>query len=328
VSRTDFEWVYTEEPHATRRKQIIAKYPEVKNLMGHDPNLKWIMLVLLIFQIVTCALFQSFSWPILVILAYSIGGVVNHIMTLGVHEISHNLAFGHSRPLANRFLGILFNIPLGIPYSVSFKKYHMLHHRYQGDVEIDMDLPSELEGKLFANQYTKIIWLILQPFFYVIRPLLIKPMPLTLLEFINIIFQIIVDVLIWKFIGIRALIYLTGSTFLSLGLHPIAGHFISEHYMFKKGFETYSYYGYLNKLTFNVGYHNEHHDFPSIPGCRLPMLKKIAPEFYDNLPHHTSWFRVLYDFVMDPDIGPYARIKRQGKGGSNNNNLSQDEKAE
>lgn len=41
------------------------------------------------------------------------------------------------------------------------------------------------------------------------------------------------------------------------------------------------------------------------------QVKKIAPEYYDNLPQHHSWTSVLYDFIMDPSIGPYARIKRK-----------------
>lgn len=47
--------------------------------------------------------------------------------------------------------------------------------------------------------------------------------------------------------------------------------------------------------------------------CCCWQVKKIAAEFYDSLPQHTSWIWVLWDFVFDDSIGPYARIKREYK---------------
>ncbi|XP_054265804.1 sphingolipid delta(4)-desaturase DES1-like isoform X2 [Macrosteles quadrilineatus] len=141
-----------------------------------------------------------------------------------------------------------------------------------------------------------------------------NPKPATSLEKINTATQLVFNALVAYYLGGRVLVYMIGGSLLAMGLHPVAGHFISEHYMFKKGFETYSYYGPLNKITFNVGYHNEHHDFPYVPGSKLPEVKRIAAEYYDNLPQHHSWTAVLYDFITDPDIGPYARIRRKHRG--------------
>jgi len=95
-----------------------------------------------------------------------------------------------------------------------------------------------------------------------------------------------------------------------MGLHPVAGHFIAEHYVMNEGQETYSYYGPLNWLCFNVGYHNEHHDFPFIAGTKLPQVRQIASEFYDNIPHYHSWTKVIYDYIVDENVGPFARVKR------------------
>ena len=40
-------------------------------------------------------------------------------------------------------------------------------------------------------------------------------------------------------------------------------------------------------------------------------MKKIAPDYYDDLPSYTSWCKVLWDFVFDPAIGPFARVRRE-----------------
>ena len=75
--------------------------------------------------------------------------------------------------------------------------------------------------------------------------------------------------------------------------------------------ETFSYYGPLNILTYNVGLHNEHHDFPAIPWTRLPKLRALASEFYEPLPQHHSWTYVFYQFIFDSDVSLWSRVKRE-----------------
>lgn len=64
------------------------------------------------------------------------------------------------------------------------------------------------------------------------------------------------------------------------------------------------------RLAYNVGFHNEHHDFPRIPGSRLPLVRKIAPEFYDDLPQVSSWPGTIYNFIVFPHMSPWSRYRR------------------
>jgi sphingolipid delta-4 desaturase len=121
---------------------------------------------------------------------------------------------------------------------------------------------------------------------------------------------ITVDAAILYVLGPQALIYLALSTLFALGLHPVGGRWIQEHYVTREGQETYSYYGPLNKTCFNMGYHNEHHDLATVPWNNLPKLKKMAPEFYDDLASYQSWTAVVLRYIFDPAMSSYSRIVR------------------
>jgi len=311
----DYEWSYTDEPHASRRKVILAKYPQIKNLYGYDSTTKYVCTWWVVSQLLLAWLLRDAGWGPIFVIAYCYGGFAAQALFLGMHEISHNLAF--AKPLHNKLFGCFANLATVIPHFSMFQKFHMEHHQYQGVEGIDSDVPSRWEGLFFTNALKKTIWVLIQPFFYITRPFFVKPKQPGKWEAINWGITIIVDILIFCYIGPKALAYLTLSAVIAGGLHPSAGHFIAEHYVFIKGQETYSYYGILNLLAFNVGYHNEHHDFPRIPGSRLPALKAMAPEYYDNLPSHNSWVKVIWDYIMDPTVGPYSRIMRKGKDKNN-----------
>lgn len=322
-----FFWSYTEEPHRSRRQAIIKAHPEVTKLCGPEPLTKYIVIVVLVLQL-SCAITLR-NTPILslpfILTAYIIGATANQNLFLSIHEISHNLAF--RSPLANRLFAIFANLPIGLPYSAAFRPYHLTHHKSLGVDGLDTDLPTALEAFFLDSVLGKAFFCTFQILFYAIRPMMVYQLPLTWIHLANIVAQIMFDYILVQYAGVRALAYLIMSSFLAGSLHPCAGHFIAEHYVFEKPTasakeasnlisvpETFSYYGPLNALTYNVGLHNEHHDFPAIPWSRLPALHEIAKEFYADLPHHESWVWVIWQFIWDKEVGMWCRVKRKEGG--------------
>jgi len=308
--KDEFEWIYSDEPHTTRRREILKQYPEIKKLFGAEPLTFWIVLGITISQLYIASFIGSCSWTVWLLTMYIYGATVNHTLQLANHEISHNLVF-EGNLWANFFTGILANVATCIPSSVTFRYYHMDHHIYQGVDVTDTDIPSEWELKTFTTTPMKLLWMIGQSLAYGLRPVIMNPKPLTKWQVLNAAIIISCDYLMFKYFGLWGFLYLLIGSLVGVGLHPAAGHFIAEHYVFVKGFETYSYYGCLNYVNFNVGYHNEHHDFPKIPWSRLPKVRKIAPEWYNHLPHHESYCRVIWEYITNPDIGPWSRVKRK-----------------
>ncbi len=312
--QNDYIHVQSRNPHLLRMRQILVSHPEVKELFGNNPWTAFYTLLLVILQFFLGAYLAHSSWWSFLLVSYFIGATVNHSLYVIVHECTHNLVFKKS--LWNRLLGIFANFPQVFPSYIQFAKYHTLHHTNQSEYDYDADLASYAEARWIGNSaWKKALSL---AFFSVVQGV-IRPHRLQKVNFwdrwfaFNIVIQVLVMSIYFYFFGWKAILYLSLSTFFALGLHPLGARWIQEHYVIKEGQETYSYYGPLNKLCFNMGFHNEHHDFIRVPWSRLPQLKKIAPEFYDSLYSHKSWTLLLYRFIFDPNLSFFSRIVRPSK---------------
>lgn len=311
--RAAFFQSHDEHPHGGRARQIVAAHPEVRELMVRNP---WTAAIALSIVIVQTALAFGFGrlgwhyWWLSFLVAYGFGAFANHANYVIIHDATHNLIFRNKA--LNKLVLVLADLPNVMPGAMGFRVYHLKHHSHQGDYEWDADLANHWEARLVGNKwYRKAIWLFLFPFFQLTRPPRLKA--ITMWDswfFVNFSCALLFDVAIVYFCGWPGFLYLWFSFMFSVGLHPVGARWIQEHYTNDPEQETYSYYGPINRVCLNMGYHNEHHDLPSIPWNNLPRLKAMAPEFYDNLKFHPSWSRLLFQFVFDKNYTLFSRIER------------------
>lgn len=314
-SPTEFRFSPDPEPHRFRTRNILKQHPEVRHLIGKNPMTIIAILGMVAVMIVLACLVKDVSWWIMLLVAYFVGAFINHALFVMIHECSHNLLF--KKKAGNYVASIIANLPHTFPSAVSFTRYHIKHHSFQGIHELDGDLPDFKEAKWFGNSFFgKATWMLFFPIFQAVRVSRLKEIkPVDGWIVTNWVVQLTFNVAIWYFWGPKAFLFLLISFFFSVGLHPLGARWIQEHYLtLDENQETYSYYGPLNPIAFNVGYHNEHHDFPSIPWNKLPELKKAAPSYYDSLKSHKSWTKLFFRFLFDKNISLYSRTIRNNRG--------------
>ncbi|KAF2990717.1 fatty acid desaturase [Methylocystis sp. MJC1] len=291
--------------HVERRRLILEKYPQVRELFGRDPVTFKITAGIFAGQFVIAAVmgWLGFSyWWLSLLLAICVGAFANHANFVIIHDAIHNCVF--EDPLANKWTAILADLPNGFPTAMGFRCYHIKHHSHLSAYDYDADVPSQWEVEWVGNSaWRKAAWLFAFPAIQLARLSRLKgTVPIMgKWTYINIAVIIAFDLfMLWAF-GPNALLYLFLSFWFSVGgLHPLSARWLQEHFAFGPDQGTFDYYGPLNKLALNIGYHNEHHDFHEIPWNRLPELTAMAPEFYDTLRCHRSWFALLVTFIFDP----------------------------
>jgi sphingolipid delta-4 desaturase len=312
--QTDFLITQKDHPHNVRCKEILQKHPEITKLIGRNPYTAVILAGLVGLQIAIAAWMGSLGmsyWWLALIVAYCVGAFANHSLYVIIHEGTHNLIF--KKRILNRWATVIADLPNAVPGAMGFHTYHLKHHAHLGDYDNDTDLATHWEAKLVGNSWwRKALWLALFPFFQIFRTFRLRHVNTwTDWMFVNIFVVFAFDAAMWWAFGGASVFYLFMSMMFALGLHPLGARWIQEHYTLDPEQETYSYYGPLNVLALNMGYHNEHHDFPSIPWNRLPEVKRLAPEYYDTLKYHPSWTKLLLDFIFNPKYSLYSRVKRQ-----------------
>ena len=301
----ELESIY-QSTHARRRTVMREKYgEELKRLEVKDPSTGLYAFALVITQfILTLAMAEVSLWVSLA-LAFGVGAFICHALWVLIHDMGHGLAFQTKE--YNIAGVVLANMPHVLPTSVEFVYWHRKHHASLNNEFLDPDVPSEWEARLFGNtSIGKALWIFFNPFIQAVR---LRRFERPANQFIrsamlfNIVACLAYTSTVWHLAGSGGLWYAFWSSAFAVGaFHPLSARWIAEHANAhaSRRQETYSYYGSLNQIIFNIGYHQEHHDHPTVPLFNLPAVKALAPEFYSSMATHTSYCWLLWDFIVNP----------------------------
>src|SRR5512140_94623 len=149
MNEKEFRFSEQPEPHRERTRGILREHPEVRSLIGRNPWSFGLILGIVALQTSIAFLLRDQPWWAVLLVAYAVGAFANHALFVLIHECAHNLIFKSKS--ANILSGILADLPIVVPSSVSFRSYHLKHHSFQGDYSLDADIASRWEADLIGS---------------------------------------------------------------------------------------------------------------------------------------------------------------------------------
>lgn len=286
--------------HDKRRARIRRDHPEVRELYGHDARTQLAVVALVGAQFgIARSLMRASLGPWLGA-TLVVGPTLAHALGVLIHEAAHNLVAKETP--ANKAWGIFLNLPLGAPAAMEFRGQHLLHHRHLAEVDPvsgkDTQAPTLAEDAwVGSSPWRKVLSFTAGRFYWGGRPAGKVPFDGWMLaNWVTAFGAITLVGVTW---GTAPTLYLLCSSLLAFGPHTFGARRLSEHLPVRRGQPTNSYYGPLNAVSFDVGYHVEHHDFPNIAWTRLRKLRALGKREYEELFAFTSWTKLIIGYFTD-----------------------------
>ena len=260
---------------------------------------------------------------------YTLGALLSYQCQVVGHEGTHGLVFQSAA--LNKIHAVLSFLPVFLgPFGMWWMVEHMWHHTVVVDKCLRygrQDAPplrKAIFTLLFINVVNILLWLISTILFvcclatiplyalglrthafpqsFLLPPYAKFPQTISPLFIVNWLAVHAFNGAIYYFYGPMPILFCFLSGGFMNGLHPLGMRQVQEHYFAVKDQPTYSVYTAAHNFALNINYHVEHHDFPTIPWSRLPQLRRIAPEFYNNLHCYRSYTGVLFWFIFNRSI--------------------------
>jgi len=319
--------------HRERAKAMVKAHPEIKTLFGNDPTTAFWCLAAAGMQLAIAVAVGFAPWWVMLLAAYVVGSSINIMLFQLGHECVHGLVFKSKR--LNRLWFTFTTLPMFLSAHHTWWEEHLVHHN---DMGAKKDFITRRRSYFLRTRLTSplivpysLIMLVMQVVRSVIGLVMylgglllghFKPSPRTLavLADEHLVSGYVKDgaerwavwyplvnlatcTALFLIGGWQSVVYLLASQAFFTGfLHPYALGWvlgISHFHGARRYQPTASHYGWLvNLLSFNAGYHVEHHDLMTIPWRRMPALRRMAPEFYDDLEKIPSYTWLALQFVF------------------------------